>query len=385
MAKRIKKRVSKKAAPKDRDIWLYVVILLLCAAIVWVIARKDEGTVEPLEETVHKTGDFDLDKIASALEEKFDLPKENIKQKKVRGVMQMEIPIERRKMDLTFANFIVKGEFESRGAELETGKVDGNRQELTFSHAGEDYLVKLSYATLSSQERTAKKYLSIVVDDFGSIGGDHLQEWLELPVQLSFAIIAGQKQSEETMNRAHAQQRVTMVHVPMEPIGYPRQNPGNKPILVQMDQSRVEKTLLHHLNALPLCAGANNYMGSLATTDQTIMSWVMDVLKKKGKFFLDSRTSSVSIAYQMAQKARIPAYRNDLFLDHPNISDATLQNKLNQVQELALRKNTVIAIIHCDDADKLQYLKTFIRRAQAAGFSLIPITQVGKTDVPLIL
>lgn len=385
MAKRTRKRAHPKTSGKNRDLRLYLLILLLCGAIVWIVTRKPESAGATAAEHSLKTAGFDPDSLVSALERRFDLPQGKIGRKKSRGVLHLDLPVERRKMDLTFANMIVKGEFEARGAVLSSGKVEGNRQKLTFTHGENEYAVDLFHATLSLQDRSSKRFLAIVVDDFGPVGDELLQQWLDLPVEIDFTIFSGMKFSEETMNRAHAQGRETLVHVPMEPIDYPRENPGDNPILVQMDQARVEKTLLRHLNALPLCAGINNHMGSLATTDNKIMSWVMGVLKKKGRFFFDSRTSNVSIAFQEAQKARIPAYRNDLFLDSPNISDATLEARFSQVRELGLRKNAVIAITHCHNAEKLRYLKTFIDKARAAGFTLIPLSQVGKTDVPLIL
>ncbi len=385
MAKRTKKRVPPKVRRKDHALWLYLLILLLCAAIVWIVTRGDVTTPAPVTEQVTRTAAFDLDKLVSTLEGKFELPEGSITRKKTRGVTQIAVPVESRKMDLTYANLIVKSVFEAHGATLSAGRVEGGRQLLTFAQGDDEYVVNLAYATLSAQEASGRKYLAIVVDDFGSVADETLQKWLDLPTEISFAIVSRLKHSEETMNRAHAQGRESLVHVPMEPIGYPRQNPGDDPILLQMDQTQVEKTVLRHINALPLCAGINNHMGSLATTDHDIMAWVMGVLKKKGKSFLDSRTSNVSIAYQAAQKARIPAYRNDLFLDSPDISDANLETKLRQVQELGQRKNTVVVITHCHNVDKLEYLKTFISRAQAAGFTLIPLSQVGKTDVPLIL
>ena len=143
--------------------------------------------------------------------------------------------------------------FETHGANLSSGRVEGGKQVLSFSGV-RMVLVNLVYA-LPLPEASSPKYIAIVVDDFGSVSGEMLQQWLELPTEVCFAIISRLKHSEETMNLANAQGRETLVHVPMEPIDYPRQNPGQDPILVQMDQARVEKTLLRHINSLPLCMG----------------------------------------------------------------------------------------------------------------------------------
>lgn len=374
---------TRKKRKTNRDLWLYLLILILCSGIVWTLAYK--GGPAGLRKKPKPSAKFDLDQLTAALEHKFDLPQGGISNKEDAGCIEIAIPVSQAKMDLTFANFIVKDEFESRGATLRSGKVENGTQVLTFSLDSANYRVTLSPASLAAGKDGAGKSLAIVVDDFGLVEGEMLDEWLSLPLQVDFAIISGLKHSEETMTRAHAQGRETLVHVPMEPIGYPSVDPGENPILVQMEQAQVEKTLIRHLNALPLCAGVNNHMGSLATADHKIMQWVMGVLKTKDKFFLDSRTSNVSIAYQTAREARIPAYLNDLFLDAPDISDVTLESRLKQVQELGRQKDAVIVITHCHSAAKLEYLKNFIRRIQSAGFNLVPLTQVGRANVPLIM
>ena len=45
----------------------------------------------------------------------------------------------------------------------------------------------------------------------------------------------------------------------------------------------------------------------------------------------------------------------------------------------------VIAITHCHNYDKLDYLKRFINRLKAAGFTLIPLSDIDKYNVPEIL
>jgi len=147
----------------------------------------------------------------------------------------------------------------------------------------------------------------------------------------------------------------------------------------------VERVINRSLNEMPYCLGINNHMGSLATSDQRCMGFVMEALRKRGKAFLDSRTSNVSVAYQTAQKERITTYRNDLFLDSPDISNATMERKIQQILNLGASSREVVAITHCHSSQKLAYLKTFIARIRAEGYTLIPLSRVGKYDVPLIL
>lgn len=370
---------------KDIPVGLYLLILLLCGAIIFVIVYKGEKTEIISEYQEPSTKKFSPSELLQTLEEKFDLVDGSLQIKTINQKKQFSIPVNPNKMDLTFANMIVKGEFETRGGKLISGIVEDGGQVLTFNVGTDTYQVKLYYKKPVSVLRKSPKYMAIVVDDFGAIGGELLQGFLNLPVEIDFAILPGLSYSEETMNRAYEQGRETLVHLPMEPLDYPLQNPGKDAILVQMDKSEVEKIVLKHLNSLPLCSGVNNHMGSLATTDKEIMSYVMEVLRKKGKFFLDSRTSAVSVAYQTAQKAHILAFRNDLFLDSPDMTNATMESKIERVKQISQNRNYVIAITHCHSLDKLKYLQDFISRIQKEGFILKRLSDLKETEVPSII
>lgn len=370
---------------KDIPVGLYLLILLLCGAIIFVIVYKGEKTEIISEYQEPSTKKFSPSELLQTLEEKFDLVDGSLQIKTINQKKQFSIPVNPNKMDLTFANMIVKQEFETRGGKLISGIVEDGGQVLTFNVGTDTYQVKLYYKKPVSVLRKSPKYMAIVVDDFGAIGGELLQGFLNLPVEIDFAILPGLSYSEETMNRAYEQGRETLVHLPMEPLDYPLQNPGKDAILVQMDKSEVEKIVLKHLNSLPLCSGVNNHMGSLATTDKEIMSYVMEVLRKKGKFFLDSRTSAVSVAYQTAQKAHILAFRNDLFLDSPDMTNATMESKIERVKQISQNRNYVIAITHCHSLDKLKYLQDFISRIQKEGFILKRLSDLKETEVPSII
>ena len=290
-------------------------------------------------------------------------------------------------MDLTFANMIFKGEIERAKGKMNSGEEVRGRQVLTFTHleTENDYSVVLYYDSKAFSTKPQKKVIAIVVDDFGDISGDLLNGFFELDPAVCFAIFPEAPHSQTTMQRAAAQGREVLIHVPMEPLNYPAVNPGKNPILVTMNENEIERLLTRHINDLSYAKGINNHMGSLATTDESIMQPVMNVLKRHGKYFLDSRTSNVSVAFQTAQKTHIPAYRNDIFLDSPNLSNDTFDAKLAQVIEMGSRRSHVVAITHCHTKAHLDYLRRFIARLKSAGFVIVPLSQIGQHDIPSIL
>lgn len=397
---------KRKASKKHIPLAYYLVAGIFCAALIWVITSRPElkpdadltrqaktavqttktpQQSEAVVETEQPPVVPEPETLLKQALQKLGVPQGSVVLKKSGATITIKVPIDRSRMDLTFANMIIKSELERSGAGFVLGEEKSGHQILEFAKNDLKYKVNLFYDSAPYTEATGKKYIAIVVDDFGETSGDLLDGFMELPTEVTFSIFPDLRNSIETMNRAHKQGRETLIHVPMEPIDYPRVNPGPKAILVQMSESEIEHRISAYLNKMPYCLGINNHMGSLATTDPEVMGFVMKPLKEKGKVFLDSRTSNVSVGYQVAQKALVKAYRNDLFLDSPDISAATLDKKLKQIVALSVGKKNVIAITHCHNNDKLAYLKKFISRIQAEGFTLVPLSRLSKYDVPAII
>lgn len=391
---RHKRRTAK---TNKKSIWILVLLAIPVIAFIWWLStygpEEDNEPVVPVDqelveqESTRITGVDYLDTAIKEAAYKLQIPDSAVKKRGADGKTIYMLPINRRDIDLTFANIIVKGQVELVGGKLDRGSETGSRQVLVFSHSELDkkYQVELYYDSSPYENRVTGKSIAIVIDDFGTIGGDLLDGFLELDKAVSFAILPFQTNSVSTMNRARQQNRETLIHVPMEPIGYPAVDPGPEAILVQMSPSEIERSINRFINHLPYCKGVNNHMGSLATTEEDVMAVVMNVLKEKGLYFLDSRTSNVSVAYQVAQKAHIPAFQNKIFLDSPDVSDATFETKLNQIIAMSQSNPNLIAITHCHNEAKLRYIQRFITRLKQAGFTLVPLSKLGQHNSPSII
>lgn len=334
-----------------------------------------------------RSGETEVDLVIRSAAGKLGVPDSATKRRKQETLIRYSVPIDRSQMDLTYANMVFKGELERAGAILLKGTDNRSKQTLSFRHQdySERYELDLFYDSTVYKSVQNPKTITIVVDDFGAIGGKLLDGFFELDKEICFAIFPEEVNSVSTMQRAAVQGRDTIIHVPMEPIGYPRVNPGKNPILVQHTEDRIDKMLSQFINKMPHSIGVNNHMGSLATTDPDVMQAVMNTLKRHDKLFLDSRTTNVSVAYQIAQKSHLRAFRNDIFLDSPNISQSTMEAKLNQIIALAGTRQHVIAITHCHNQEKLDYLRSFVQRLKKAGFILVPLSEIGERNIPEIL
>lgn len=431
--KKSKKTVRKRAKNKSPRLGYYLLAGLFVIFLMWILIRnpmpapqdleeqialekqqikeraksmtttpkksKKEEQDEEIELTIHPKrdkqegpslavdGESEIDLVIRNTANEIGVPASAVRRRKIDNRANFSIPIDRSQMDLTYANMIFKGKMEVNSAKFVKGQDSRTKQSLLFrdKNSTEQYEIDLYYDNNVYQRKGSDKTITIVIDDFGDIGGKLLEGFFALDPEVCFAIFPEAPHTDQTVRLADRQGRDYIIHVPMEPIGYPKVNPGKNAILAQHNEAQVRKTLSSFLAKMPNCLGINNHMGSLATSDPHLMQSVVNVLKDHDKLFLDSRTTNVSVAYQTAQKSSIKAFRNDLFLDSPNISQSTMNSKLNQINKLAESSRHVIAITHCHSLEKLEYLKEVIKKLKSAGFTLIPLSELDQRNIPEII
>ncbi len=69
------------------------------------------------------------------------------------------------------------------------------------------------------------------------------------------------------------------------------------------------------IDQVPGASGLNNHQGSLATADRRVVRAVLSVVRERGLFFLDSRTSAASVAAEEAHALGLATIPRDVFLD----------------------------------------------------------------------
>lgn len=304
------------------------------------------------------------------------------------NTIYIKMGIDRRDLDLNYANMILSGQIELENGEMLSGveKENGEKQILKIldKDDGQNYQVTLYYRKNTVQEKK-KTQLAIVVDDFGIHNNTLLDKFCSLDKNVTFAILPDQRYSELVMTKAVESGHETLIHIPMEPISYPQNNPGKNAIFVHLSEREIKKRMEHFVKQLPLCIGANNHMGSLVTTDEKVMKIVLSVLKEHNLFFIDSRTSTSSIAYDLAKRMIMPAFEASLFLDTPDISQETMKSKIKILKSMAKTHDKILVITHCATQERYEYLRQFLDRISHLDFELIPVSVLFKNDLPKIL
>lgn len=180
------------------------------------------------------------------------------------------------------------------------------------------------YKIIGSENVSSQKAcIAIVVDD----GGEKLllaEKAAELEIPLTFSIIPYRKNSIETAKIAASHNKPYMLHLPMQALSDGDDGPFF--IGAKTDKSKIREITANALASLPGAIGLNNHRGSMATESKDIIQPVLVELQERGLIFVDSRTSSKTVAYDTAKSMNIPALQNVLFLDNIPEREAIKKN-----------------------------------------------------------
>ncbi len=189
----------------------------------------------------------------------------------------------------------------------------------------------------------AQAKVAIILDD-GGYGGTLTEAVLALDPGLTLAILPYTPHAAATAELAKAKGFEVMMHMPME-----TNSDSVAPFPGCVDTGMTAETIAEHTrNALaevPGAAGVNNHTGSKFTSSKAHMAPFIEVLREKDLYFVDSRTVHTTVAYDMAQRAGVPAAQRALFLDNESNGDY-INQQLDALVQYAKKHGAAVGIGH---------------------------------------
>ena len=128
------------------------------------------------------------------------------------------------------------------------------------------------------------------------------------------------------------------------------------------------------MELVPHASGANNHMGSRFTEDSSKMLPVMLVLKERRLYFLDSKTTPLSVGYSLAHEVGLRSGYRNVFLD--NVQEVgAIRQQLLQTAQIARKRGYAIAIGHPHKAT-MEALAQTLPELLSQGISFVKVSQV---------
>lgn len=236
---------------------------------------------------------------------------------------------------------------------------------------GEDKDVKKVQEKPESRKYSGK--LAVIVDDCG-YDMSSVRTLLNTGLPLNFAVLPYKPYSSDVLEMIKSDGRVAMLHLPMEPVDRSAMSEGSSTICTDMSKDKILELTRKAINSLPGVSGVNNHQGSKATADSATMTTVLQELRNQDLFFVDSRTSSKSVARDKAVAMGVPTARNDIFLD--NSSDVqAIRNQIYKAMDIAEKNGSAIAICHARP-NTAKAWSMYAEEIKNTGIELVPITDL---------
>jgi hypothetical protein len=217
-------------------------------------------------------------------------------------------------------------------------------------------------------EEGAAPKLAIVIDDFGYNNSDVATGLIELDYPITISILPHTPHSAAMAAAARRAGKEILVHIPMQPRGYPEVDPGEGALMVDHTREQLLNRVDDALDEVPHAVGANNHMP---------MRVVMGRLSDRGLYFLDSMTTPESVGVSEARRAGVPVARNRLFIDSPLDESGRIDvaSQMEQLVEIATKTGSAIGIGH-PHPETLRALERALPQLERQGIELVFVSEL---------
>ncbi|UUX48081.1 divergent polysaccharide deacetylase family protein [Nisaea acidiphila] len=165
-----------------------------------------------------------------------------------------------------------------------------------------------------------------------------------LPPEISFSFAATAADLDDQVAAAQKAGHEVFLDIPMEPFGYPTNDPGPTTLLTSLSAVDNLNRLETVLGRTVGYAGVMGVKGSQFTTDEEALTPVLSVLKERGLMYVDSAASSRTIALELAGTLQLPrAIANWRIDDSPALAE--IQRRLAALERTAQRTGFALGVV----------------------------------------
>jgi uncharacterized protein len=217
-----------------------------------------------------------------------------------------------------------------------------------------------------------RPFIAIVIDDLGNRYDAGLRS-IALPGAVTLAFLPYTPHAASLAERGHTSGKEIMLHLPMQATDGQPMGPGG--LSVDMNREALRETFHAALASVPHARGVNNHMGSLMTRHLGHMEWFMaELAAHEGLYFVDSRTTALTVAQRVAREQALPVTRRDVFLDTIPDDEAYVEAQFDRLLALAQRQGHALAIGHPYGAT-LAVLERRLAQMHEAGVELVVVSE----------
>ena len=168
--------------------------------------------------------------------------------------------------------------------------------------------------------------------------------------------------------------RELFLHLPMEPRGYPRVDPGKNAILLDLSRVEIEERISRSLGALGDPQGIVTRMGSAAVNDPDVMHAVLGEVKRRDLLFVDAHGAGPSVVEETGEEMGARTLTLGGTLDASG-SPTAIRARLAQLIQMAQQRGALAVAVRAN-AVVLTVLEAQKDELEKEGVAIVPASKL---------
>ncbi|MCA3368615.1 MAG: divergent polysaccharide deacetylase family protein [Roseomonas sp.] len=212
--------------------------------------------------------------------------------------------------------------------------------------------------------------VGIIVADIGISNAQTEDAIRRLPPAVTFAISPYAPRAAQVAERLRAKGAETLIGLPLEPAGYPLNDPGNRALLTGRSAPENMANLEWVLSRFPGYVGTIGVVGGMrgerfAAMEQSYLA-LQESLRNRGLLFVDARPG-------VAGPARAWGRAVDVILDEP-ATRTEIERRLGELETIAKARGSALGLAHAATPVVVDRLVAWAAGLERRGIVLAPIS-----------
>ena len=216
--------------------------------------------------------------------------------------------------------------------------------------------------------------IAFVVTDLDPSSGSLFQAFMDSKIPFTIALRPDIPHAGRAARAVTDAGRELFLHLPMEPRGYPRVDPGKNAILLDLSRVEIEQRISRSLGALGDPRGIVTRMGSAAVNDPDVMHAVLGEVKRRDILFVDAHGNGPSVVEETGEEIGARTLTLGGTLDASG-SPAAIRARLNQLIQTAQQRGALAVAVRANAA-VLTVLESERGKLEKEGVSIVPASKL---------
>ena len=227
-----------------------------------------------------------------------------------------------------------------------------------------------------AEAKADKPRVAAIVTDLGlaRVATEAAIDKLPGAVSLGFSPYAPELEAQTA--RARAAGHEVLLAVPMEPIGYPSNDPGNRALLTAFPAAENIAQLKWLMARFTGYVGVIPSFGSRFLASSGHLAPILGELNARGLMFIDFSPTHDSAAPQIAQQLKLPIAEVDQRIDEEPAPDA-IDAALAKVEAAAKRDGSAVAV-GLPYPVTIERLAVWLAGLPGKGIAVVPVSALAK-------